>query len=297
MIEAQNPLFTHLETGVTTVCHCWSLIRQDGTAYGFTDHDLPLSFDGIEFIAQSGMSAKALQQNSGLSVDNSEAVGALSSSVISETDIIAGRYDAAKITIWLVNWADVSQRKTVFSGSIGELQRKGGAFQAELRGLSQDLNHPQGRIYHKDCAANFGDHDCGVDLDVFGYATEIALEQIEDTQKFSFENLTGFDDGWFANGRVHVLSGAGQGLVGVIKTDVVNGTTREIELWESIRADLQAGDMVRFETGCDKRVSTCRLKFDNLLNFRGFPHIPGEDWLTSYPANSTQNDGGSLTSG
>jgi uncharacterized phage protein (TIGR02218 family) len=37
------------------------------------------------------------------------------------------------------------------------------------------------------------------------------------------------------------------------------------------------------EAGCDKRAETCRLKFANFLNFRGFPHVPGEDWLASYP--------------
>ncbi|MFT6426340.1 MAG: hypothetical protein ACJAYH_002126 [Celeribacter sp.] len=38
-------------------------------------------------------------------------------------------------------------------------------------------------------------------------------------------------------------------------------------------------------------------KFDNFLNFQGFPHIPGEDWLTSYPQSSDLNEGGSLTGG
>jgi uncharacterized phage protein (TIGR02218 family) len=53
--------------------------------------------------------------------------------------------------------------------------------------------------------------------------------------------------------------------------------------------------MIRLEAGCDKRAETCRLKFDNFLNFRGFPHIPGEDWLSSYPVSAGNNDGGGLT--
>ena len=46
-----------------------------------------------------------------------------------------------------------------------------------------------------------------------------------------------------------------------------------------------------FGEGCDKRSSTCSEKFDNLLNFRGFPTIPGEDFLTVYPAKGERNDG------
>ena len=55
---------------------------------------------------------------------------------------------------------------------------------------------------------------------------------------------------------------------------------------------MQPGDRVRLEAGCDKLPRTCRKKFNNFLNFRGFPDIPGEDWLMSYPIPSGQNDGG-----
>jgi uncharacterized phage protein (TIGR02218 family) len=51
--------------------------------------------------------------------------------------------------------------------------------------------------------------------------------------------------------------------------------------------------MVRIEAGCDRRAKTCRLKFANFDNFRGFPDIPGEDWLVSYPVRGKGNSGGS----
>ena len=75
-----------------------------------------------------------MQQSTGLSVDNTEALGALSDAAIREADIEAGRYDGAEVRAWLVNWADVSARQLQFRGSIGELRRAGGAFEAELRG-------------------------------------------------------------------------------------------------------------------------------------------------------------------
>jgi uncharacterized phage protein (TIGR02218 family) len=59
---------------------------------------------------------------------------------------------------------------------------------------------------------------------------------------------------------------------------------RVIELWEPVRATVEAGDLIRLEAGCDKRVETCRQKFANLMNFRGFPFVPGEDWLVAIPA-------------
>ncbi len=91
-----------------------------------------------------------------------------------------------------------------------------------------------------------------------------------------------------------MLSGAAEGLIGLVKNDRLSGDGRRIELWEALRAAVARGDAVRIEAGCDKRAETCRLKFNNLLNFRGFPHIPGEDWQMSYPAEGQPLDGGSL---
>jgi uncharacterized phage protein (TIGR02218 family) len=82
--------------------------------------------------------------------------------------------------------------------------------------------------------------------------------------------------------------------VGLVKADRVIGVGREIELWEEVRAAVRPGDAVRMEAGCDKRAETCRGKFANFLNFRGFPHVPGEDWQMAYPKRAGRNDGGSL---
>lgn len=54
-----------------------------------------------------------------------------------------------------------------------------------------------------------------------------------------------------------------------------------------------AGDHPAFAEGCDRRMATCRSRFDNALNFRGFSSIPGEDFLTLYPARGERHDGSS----
>ncbi|MGL6210124.1 MAG: baseplate hub protein, partial [Paracoccaceae bacterium] len=42
-------IYSHLETGVTSVCRAWMVRRRDGVVYGFTDHDQDLRFDGVTF--------------------------------------------------------------------------------------------------------------------------------------------------------------------------------------------------------------------------------------------------------
>ncbi|MDA5094410.1 DUF2163 domain-containing protein [Aliiroseovarius sp. KMU-50] len=286
---------THLGTGVTSVARCWVVRRKDGETYGFTDHDRDLMVGPVACKADTGLTAHALEQTTGLAVDNTEALGALRDAAISEKDIRAGRFDGAEVEAWLVNWQTPSQNYLQFRGSIGEISRENGAFRAELVGLSEALNRPQGRAFQKPCTAVLGDRSCKVDLNDLSLSVEAPVQSNDQEIKFVFSGLTGFEDGWFERGRLLLKSGEGQGLSGLIRKDekLVDGT-RKIVLWEALRADVAPGDQIRLEAGCDKRVETCRTKFANLLNHRGFPTIPGEDWLMSYPVSSGRNDGRSL---
>ncbi|GAW36198.1 hypothetical protein RA2_03268 [Roseovarius sp. A-2] len=286
-------LLAHLGTGVTTTCRCWALTRSDGVMMGFTDHDRALAFEGIAFRPDTGLSALALQQTTGLSVDNTEALGALSDAAIREADIEAGRYDGAELRAWLVNWQDVDARGLIFRGTMGELRRAGGAFEAELRGLTDALNVPLGRVFQKSCSAVLGDRDCTFDLDTPGYVAERPAEVVEENRVFRFAEMGGFEEDWFRHGVIRVLSGAATGLIGLIKCDRMEGAGRVIELWQPLGAQVVAGDALRIEAGCDKRMQTCQFKFDNLLNFQGFPDIPGDDWTITDPTKSPALDGGS----
>ena len=293
-MTGREDLLDHLGQGATTVCRAWMVRRRDGVTYGFTDHDRDFAFDGVTFKASTGMTARVLQQTTGLSVDNSEAIGALSDAAIDEADLAAGRFDGAEVRSWLVNWAATGQRIEQFRGNFGEITRSAGAFRAELRGLTDRLNQPQGRVYQRSCAAVLGDARCGVDLAQPGYRVTGMIAGFDTMGRMQFAGMGGFDDRWFERGRMVVQSGAAQGLVGMIKSDRVAGAGRVVDLWHALGAALVVGDAVQLEAGCDRMAQTCRGKFANFLNFQGFPHIPGEDWLTSYPVSTRPNDGGSL---
>jgi uncharacterized phage protein (TIGR02218 family) len=286
-------LAAHLGKGVSTTCRAWALTRRDGVVMGFTDHDRALRFDGIGFRPETGMSARAVAAGTGLAVNNTEALGALSDGAINEADIEAGRYDGAGVRAWIVNWQDVTQRVAVFAGTIGDIRRAGGAFEAELRGLTDALNVPLGRVYQKSCSAVLGDRACTFDLDTPGYVSERAAEEVTDNRVFRFADMAGFAEDWFRHGVLRVRGGAAQGLQGMIKRDRMEGAARVIELWHPLAAEVAPGDALRIEAGCDKRRETCQVKFDNLRNFHGFPDIPGDDWVITDPAKSPRPNGGS----
>ena len=263
----------------TTIARAWSITRADGLQLGFTDHDAELHFAGLSFRPDVGLSAMAVVQGAGLSVDNSEAIGALSDGAIEEADILAGRWDGAEICQWEVNWADPADHRLVFRGHLGEVTRSGGAFKAELRGLSEALNQPLGRLFHPRCSAVLGDGACKADLNRPGISAEAQVVSV-DGAVLRLGGLPGVEDRWFERGSLLVLNGAAVGLRGHVKNDRAKpGGAREVELWAAPGLVPAAGDRVRLVAGCDKSAGMCRLKFDNYLNFRGFPHLPEEDWL------------------
>lgn len=268
----------------TTRARAWALQRRDGLVMGFTDHDRDLGFDGLVFRAGTGMSASAVVQATGLSVDNTEAAGALSDSGLREADILAGRYDGAELTIWEVDWTDVAARRILFRGSLGEITRQGGAFRAEMRGLTEPLSKGGGRVFGVLCPAVLGDAACRFDLGQTGFSAEVGiLGTAENGAILTLPDLPEFAAGWFVDGHVQFLTGPAIGLSASVRREDRADTLRRLHLWAAPGAAPAAGDTVRVSAGCDKRFETCRVKFLNTVNFQGFPHVPSDDWLMATP--------------
>jgi uncharacterized phage protein (TIGR02218 family) len=292
-----DTLAVHLAEGTATVARAWRVERKDGVVFGFTEHDRDLTFAGTTFRADSAMSAGMLVQTTGLAVDNAEALGALRDDGVTEDDIRAGRFDGADVTAWIVNWADVGVRRVVFRGTIGAITREGAAFQAELRGLTQSLNAEAGASYRRTCAAAFGDTRCGFDAAAPGFRFTATVQGREADGVYRLGGLSAAAEGWFRNGVAEILDGPGRGQIGRVRDDQGGPGGRRIGMWADFAVPPAVGDTLRVTAGCDKRLATCRDRFGNVANFRGFPHLPGDDWLASYPVSAVDNDGGSLFGG
>lgn len=268
-------LGAHLATGATTLCHCWILKLRSGERMGFTDHDRAVTCDGVTCAAETGFSASEIDSSLGLSVDNLDASGALSSPELSEERIRAGDFDDAEITLWRVNWQDVSQRVLLKRGSLGEVKRGAHHFSAELRGLAHRLNQQQGRIFQYGCDAGLGDARCGVNLSDPDYRALAVVSAAAGGRTLTLDGIGDFEPGFFARGRVSFLDGANAGRVGQVKLHR-NGV---IELWQRMQGAILPGAQVAVTAGCDKQFATCQAKFMNAANFRGFPHMPGDDFV------------------
>jgi uncharacterized phage protein (TIGR02218 family) len=275
-------LQAHLDTGATTLCWCWRLTRRDGVRQGFTDHDRDVNFDGTTFEAAAGFTASDMRDAVGLSVDNLEVSGALSSERLAEADLAAGLYDEARVEIFRVNWAAPAERVLMRSGSLGEVRRAGLSFAAEVRGLAHYLQQPKGRLYQFTCDADVGDNRCKVLLSNPAFRGEGAIIEASSARRFTAAGLSAFADDWFSRGLLTFSSGAADGQAIEVRTHAKAGDTVSIELWASARAPLEAGQTFTVTAGCDKHLATCKAKFANAVNFRGFPAMPGNDFVTTF---------------
>lgn len=285
-------LQAHLDTGATTLAWCWRLMRADGHILGFTDHDYDIAFAGTIYQAASGFSGTDIHTSLGLSVDNLDVTGALASSHLNEDDLVAGLFDNAGVEIWRVNWRSPEQRVLMMSGTVGEVRRDGTAFTAELRSLAHYLSQEQGRVYQYACDATLGDARCGVSRTIStGTVTDAATAHL-----FTANDLGDVSSGHFMHGLVTWQTGGNSARVMEVKRHTVTADGHVIELWRSMPSTIQLGDTFHISAGCDKTISACHKKFDNVLNFRGFPHIPGNGYLLAVPApGGLANNGGSIS--
>jgi len=285
-------LQAHLDSGATTLCWCWRLTRRDGVRQGFTDHDRDLTFDGTTFEALSGFTASEIKDSVGLSVDNLDVSGGISSASLNDVDLAAGLYDDAGVEIFRVNWADTAQRVLMRSGSLGDVRRAGSGFTAEVRGLAHYLQQPKGRLFQYGCDADVGDGRCGVVLSGASFTGVGAVTVLLSARKFEVSGLAAFATDWFARGLLSWTSGANAGQAIEIKQHVIGGSgTVVLELWQPMARNIVVGDSFNVSAGCDKQFETCKVKFANAINFRGFAHMPGNDFVTGRAVQDGTNDG------
>ena len=285
-------LQAHLDSGATTLCWCWRLTRRDGAALGFTDHDRDITFDGTTFEAAAGFTASEIRESVGLSIDNLEVESVLRSSRLDEDLLAAGLLDDAAVEIFRVNWSSPDQRVLMRKGSLGEVRRSGSSFTAEIRGLAHYLQQPKGRLYQISCSADLGDARCGVVLSAPPLRATGTVLAGTGERVLAVAGLAGYEAGWFDRGLCAITSGLASGRKSEVRRHTLSGSTATVELWHPLAVAPAAGDTIEITAGCDKTLDTCRVKFSNSLNFRGFPHMPGNDFVGSYPRSDHRGGSG-----
>jgi uncharacterized phage protein (TIGR02218 family) len=283
----------HLQGDCTTLCHCWKLVRRDGIVLGFTDHDLPLEIDGTAYEPQSGFSQSEVRSSLGMAVDSADVEGALTSERLTDGDVALGLFDGATVETLMANWRESTQFATLRRASIARISRRDGRFIAELESLAASLDKPNGRVLRRDCDARLGDGRCKVNLEADGYHGSGSVVALSAPTNVHVSGLGGFAEGWFAHGELTWTSGLleGRTVTVLAHRNVGDETVLTLSPSEPLPSPDDSFEIV---AGCDKSFATCKAKFSNPENFRGFPHLPGNDSAYAYVVDGLLFDGGAL---
>ena len=285
-------LTAHLGLNSTTLAVLWKVKRTDGQVFGFTDHDKDITYndgtDNVIYFASSGFTPSSTESGSEMAADNLEVTAFVQVSAITEADLRAGLYNFATVEIRVVNYADLTQGDLkIRSGTLGEVKITSGVGHFEIRGLLYRLSLAIGQLFGPTCRAELGDAKCGINLALFRQNGSVSTV----TDRRSFVPAAGLKmvgsstpnnaapAGWF-NGGILTWT-QGQNISFSMEVKTWDGTT--ITLFESMIFNITSGDTFTIEPGCNLTISDCTNKFNNIVNFRGEPFIPGLDQIYIYP--------------
>jgi len=268
-------LKAHLEGTLLTVCTLWKVTRVDGAIFGFTDHDQDVVFSGVTYRASTGHTQSSIRTTAQLSVDNLEVQSMLSGSTITEADIQAGLWDFAAILIQIVNYNDLTMGSMIQrQGWLGNIKTGRFNFIAELRGMTQPLQQQIGRIFTPGCDAALGDTRCTVNLASFTVTGNVT--SVSGTHTFNDTARTE-NAGYFDGGLVTWITGSNAGY----RMEVKIFANASVTLQQPMLNTITIGDTYSMHAGCDKTRATCVSRFTNVVNFRGFPDLPGRDAMVA----------------
>lgn len=263
-------LLAHYASGSTTLARLWRVTRRDGEVFGFTDHDAAITYESLRYEPSSVFDASANATRSELNVDSMEARGLLDSEGITSASLEDGSWDGAAVRIVEVNYRDLTMgHNPLRKGDLGEIQRSGQTYTAELRGLMHKLQNNIGRVVKPSCDAALGDARCGIDLEALRVSGSVTVAT---SARLFTTDLVG--SGTYSYGVLTWTSGANDGRSMEVKAHTATGV---LELQLAMPYPVQVGDDFTITPGCDKTKATCIATFDNVINFRGFSFVPGQD--------------------
>lgn len=267
----------HLAGDSTTLCNCWEITLANNSVVRLTNHDKDLTFLGQTFEALNSFTASMLESKQGLETDNAEFRVVLRANAIQKEDIVFGAYDGARIRAWEVNWVDTADYCALPGGSLRNLKDSDqGEATFEVVGLSEKLTQQTGRIVQATCDANVGDSRCAVNMASFTHTGSITTA----TSRSEFtDSASAQADDYFNYGVITWTSGDNNGLQSEVKT---YGSGAFV-LFSPTPYAMQVGDTYSAQAGCDRTSDSCKNKFNNFVNFRGFPHVPGNFKAMSGP--------------
>ena len=253
---------------------------RDGTIIGLTDHDRNLDFNlgsfessvpagTLTYDAGTGILTSNVALACGLDADNYEISGPIKEAPYTEIAFTGGRWNRARAHLFEVNWRSLADGPAKFmAGNVCEIRVEGGRFILEIRSDLDRLNQTEARTLTNQCS---GDHAaCCVNI-----APETATTVTAVTSELEFTVAATLTDS-HVPGRLWFTSGE---LAGTEPVEIFARSGNTVTMFAPLVVAPQVGDALVVKEGCDRTRTMCRERFDNVIEFRGYPEVPGRKAL------------------
>jgi len=290
MRAASTSLINHLNSirqngGTVIMPNGYAFQFAKGTTAYFTDADVPVS-DGTNTYLANSIQVAGLRYKcaTGTDVDRQQiTLGSLAAYELNGvpwlTAIKNGILDGAFITrtaIFLNSWSEQDRSNPIgtvllFKGRVGTVDQIGRT-SAKITVNSDlvllDIQMPR-RLYAPACPHVLYDAGCGLNKASFTDNGAVGAGSTNAVINWSGANAN------FAQGRLIWTSGVNDGISCAVKS----ASTGALTLSYPLDTAPSVGDTFTVAYGCDHTAATCQSKFNNLANFRGFPHVPPPTFL------------------
>ncbi len=258
---------------------CFTFALRSGLILSYTNVDVSFSYNGSTYLGNAilvdGLKYKAAI---GLEVDQQQITVAARS-----TDTITGgapflqalrdgSFDGCEIERDRVFFSDriggtAIGSVTLFKGRLGvvdEIGRTSAKLTVNSDLVLLDIDMPR-NVYQPTCLHTLYDSGCTLVKNAFGSNGTVGSGSTASVINWSGASLN------FQQGSITFTSGVNAGATATVGS-VVAGTS--MNLLYPLESVPSSGDGFTVYYGCDHTPGTCKTKFNNLGNFRGFPYVP-----------------------
>ena len=252
---------------------CLRIVPTSGSPIYLTHHVRDLTMNGHTYLSTSGYDFSGYSAQANLSPAIFELAGIAGLAGIGYDEIASGLFDGARAYLFATTWrTPVEDEEPITASFLGKTTLKDDRYLIEEMALIDVLNQSVGKTYTAACPKAFGGQEyAGCKIALAAITATGTLTAVTSHSVVRDSTRTEAAD-WFGAGTLQFTSGANAGLRPLeVKSYAADGT---ITTHEAFHYTPAVGDSYVLIPGCRKRLSDCRDKWSNVVNFGGFPHIP-----------------------
>lgn len=287
--------WTHYGGRGTTVCLFGKITAPSywgGESIGFTSgtRNVYLAAHDLTFYASPGINPTVVEMVAGTESASVESILQFSSNAITEEDLEAGKWNYAKLELWLMNYEAFGMGEfVVYSGYLGDVTNAQTYFKAEAVGGHSLLKKKYGNVTARICRLKTGVGQCQLDLngitsDGFLITNTLNTASVTDKYNLVLDRDEDVPDDFYNHGLITALSGANAGLSREVKQGTGFGTPSvNVTLRRTFPFPITPGQDFAMRIGDDKTLQRC-IYLEQVINRSAEDYVPTIEDANRFPS-------------